>query len=94
MSSVEAPMNDRHFFRMAGIQPEKMRILVNKRSMHFRADLGPIAERILVTKSRDPMAAHPADLPWKRPVANTRVRPVASLNSDEAASIISVQTND
>lgn len=94
VSSVKAPMNDRNLFRMAGIQPEKMKILVNKSSVHFRADFGPIAERILVAKSPGPMAADPADLPWKRLSASTRVRPVASLNSDRATSIISIQTND
>jgi microcystin degradation protein MlrC len=78
VSSVKAPMNDRNLFRMAGIQPEKMRILVNKSSVHFRADFGPIAERILVAKSPGPMAADPADLPWKRLGAGTRVRPTVS----------------
>jgi microcystin degradation protein MlrC len=87
-------MNDRNLFRMAGIQPEKMRILVKKSSVHFRADFGQIAEHILGAKSPGPMAADPADLPWKRLRANTRVRPVASLNSDQATSIITVETND
>jgi microcystin degradation protein MlrC len=94
VSSVKASMNDRNLFRMAGIQPEKMRILVNKSSVHFRADFGPIAERFLVAKSPGPMAADPADLPWKRLGAGTRVRPAVNPNSGRATSIISVQTND
>jgi microcystin degradation protein MlrC len=65
VSTSKAPMNDRNLFRMAGVVPEEMKILVNKSSVHFRADFGPIAERILVAKAPGPMAADPADLPWK-----------------------------
>lgn len=93
VSSVEGPMNE-HLFRMAGIQPEKMRIPVNKGSMLFRANFGPIGERLLVIRAPGAMAADPADLPWKRPGARRRVRAVARSNSDEATSIFSVQTHD
>jgi microcystin degradation protein MlrC len=68
-------MNDRNLFRMAGVIPEEMKILVNKSSVHFRADFGPIAERILVAKAPGPMAADPADLPWKYLRQGIRLRP-------------------
>ncbi len=58
-------MLDREYFRFLGVEPEKMKILVNKSSVHFRADFTPIASHILVAKSPGPMAADPADLPWK-----------------------------
>jgi microcystin degradation protein MlrC len=77
-------MNDRNLFRMAAVIPEEMKILVNKSSVHFRADFGPIAERILVAKAPSPMAADPADLPWKylRP---TRLGSVKAHSSNDAA---------
>ena len=56
---------DRELLRMVGIQPEQQRIIVVKSSNHFRADFTPIASRILVAKAAGPMAAEPADLPWK-----------------------------
>jgi microcystin degradation protein MlrC len=43
-----------------------MKILVNRSSVHFRADFQAIAEAILVARAPVPMAADPADLPWRR----------------------------
>jgi microcystin degradation protein MlrC len=68
-------MLDRNLFRVGGITPEKMKILVNKSSVHFRADFGPIAEAILVAKAPGPMKADPADLPWTRLAPGMRLRP-------------------
>jgi microcystin degradation protein MlrC len=48
---------------MVGIRPEAERLLVLKSSVHFRADLRRIAERILVAKAAGPMAADPAICP-------------------------------
>jgi microcystin degradation protein MlrC len=50
-------------------------ILVNKSSVHFRADFDAIAHTILVAKAPGPMAADPADLPWRYLDARTRLRP-------------------
>lgn len=75
VSSTKAPMNDRNLFRMAGVVPEDMRILVNKSSVHFRADFGPIAASVLIAKAPGPMAADPADLPWKNLRKGIRLRP-------------------
>ncbi|SAK65947.1 M81 family metallopeptidase [Caballeronia ptereochthonis] len=76
VSSIKMQVFDRNLFRVAGIEPERMKILVNKSSVHFRADFEPIAERILVAKAPGPMAADPADLPWRNLDARMRVRPM------------------
>ncbi|ARP81929.1 microcystin degradation protein MlrC [Bordetella genomosp. 8] len=76
VSSQKAQMIDRNLYRMAGIQPEAMRILVNKSSVHFRADFQPIAEAILVAKAPGPMLADPAELPWTRLAPGMRTRPL------------------
>lgn len=66
---------DRELLRMVGIQPEAMRIIVVKSSNHFRADFQPIASQVLVAKAAGPMAADPADLPWRHLAAGMRLRP-------------------
>jgi microcystin degradation protein MlrC len=58
-----------------GIQHEQMRIVVVKSSNHFRADFSPHSSQILVAKAAGPMAADPADLPWKKLPATIRRRP-------------------
>ena len=62
---------DRELLRMVGIHAEQMRIIVVKSSNHFRADFQPIASHVLVAKAAGPMAADPADLPWKKLPATT-----------------------
>ncbi len=66
---------DRELLRMVGIVAEQMRIIVVKSSNHFRADFQPIASQVLVAKAAGPMAADPADLPWKNLPTSTRLRP-------------------
>jgi microcystin degradation protein MlrC len=75
VSSGKAQMLDRNLYRVAGIQPEEMGILVNKSSVHFRADFEPIAQAVLVAKAPGPMTADPADLPWTRLAPGIRTRP-------------------
>ena len=59
-------MADREMYRFVGIEPEKEAILVNKSSVHFRADFAPIAETILTCTAPGPMPLSPADLPFRR----------------------------
>jgi microcystin degradation protein MlrC len=66
---------DRALLRMVGIHHEQMRIVVMKSSNHFRADFQPHASHVLVAKALGPMAADPADLPWKKLPAAMRRRP-------------------
>lgn len=75
VSSGKAQMLDRNLYRVAGIQPEEMKILVNKSSVHFRADFEPIAEAVLVAKAPGPMTADPADLAWTRLAVGIRTCP-------------------
>lgn len=75
VGSIKAQMLDRNLFRVAGIEPENMRILVNKSSVHFRADFQPIARAVLVAKAPGPMLADPADLPWTRLRQGMRLGP-------------------
>jgi len=66
---------DRELLRMVGIHAEQMKVIVVKSSNHFRADFQPIASRVLVAKAAGPMAADPADLPWRKLAKSTRTRP-------------------
>ena len=66
---------DRELLRMVGIHAELMRLIVVKSSNHFRADFQPIASSVLVAKAAGPMAADPADLPWRHLPASIRLRP-------------------
>ena len=69
-------MMDRNQYRMVGITPEDMAILVNKSSVHFRADFEPIAEAVLVANAPGQLLADPADLPWTRLPDAMRMRPL------------------
>ena len=62
-------------YRAVGIEPEAMKILVNKSSVHFRADFAPIAEEILVVRAPGPFIADPSQLPWRRLQHGMRTRP-------------------
>ncbi|MEY2688314.1 MAG: hypothetical protein RL375_2512, partial [Pseudomonadota bacterium] len=53
---------------------EAMKLIVVKSSNHFRADFSPIASHVLVAKAAGPMAADPADLPWRTLPAQLRTR--------------------
>jgi microcystin degradation protein MlrC len=75
VSSIKMQMFERNLYRVAGIEPEQMKILVNKSSVHFRADFQSIADTILVAKAPGPMAADPSDLPWRHLDPRIRVRP-------------------
>ena len=75
VASYKAQMADREMYRFVGIQPEEQAILVNKSSVHFRADFEPIAETILVATAPGPMALDPADLPFTRLKTGTRLSP-------------------
>jgi hypothetical protein len=75
VASGKKQLLDRELFRMLGVHPETMKVLVVKSSNHFRADFTPIASHILVAKAAGPMAADPADLPWTKLAKTTRTRP-------------------
>ena len=62
-------------YRFVGIEPTEQAILVNKSSVHFRADFTPIAETILVCKSPGPMALLASDLPFENLKDGIRMSP-------------------
>jgi microcystin degradation protein MlrC len=76
VGSRKAQMADRAMYRQVGIEPEEQAILVNKSSVHFRADFEPIAERILVCAAPGPMPVDPAVLPWRRLRQGLRTSPL------------------
>ena len=82
VTSHKDQMLDRNLYRMAGVEPEKMKILVNKSSVHFRADFEPIAEAVLVAKAPGPLLADPADYPWTRLRKGLRLRPLGPAFGD------------
>ena len=65
VSTAKTQMLDLDLFRFLGVEPSTQQVLVVKSSVHFRAAFTPIAQRILVARSPGPMAANPADLPWR-----------------------------
>ncbi|YCN55400.1 M81 family metallopeptidase [Rhodococcus erythropolis] len=66
VTTHKSQIMDRAQLRMIGIHPEKLRIVVVKSAIHFRADFDQIAETVLNARAPGPMTAEPADLPWHR----------------------------
>jgi microcystin degradation protein MlrC len=75
VSSHKAQLADQAMFRYVGIEPTEQAILVNKSSVHFRADFEPIAERLLICAAPGAMPADPASLPWTRLRRGIRLKP-------------------
>jgi microcystin degradation protein MlrC len=73
--SGQCQMLDLDLFRFLGVAPERMKLLVNKSSVHFRAAFTPIASHTLVAVAPGPMAADPATLPWKRLARGIALKP-------------------
>lgn len=76
VTSHIAQMADRNFYRMVGIEPEAQKVLVNKSSVHFRADFEPIADTILVATAPGAMPLCPSSLPWTRLRPGMRLHPL------------------
>jgi microcystin degradation protein MlrC len=55
---------DQAILRHLGLEPGSLPIIALKSSVHFRADFGPIARRILVAASPGPVTADPSSLPF------------------------------
>jgi microcystin degradation protein MlrC len=68
---------DAAMFRHVGAQPEQARILVLKSSVHFRADFGALASRIVLVEAPGPNLAHPSRLPFTRLPPGKRLEPQA-----------------
>jgi len=66
---------DQAILRHVGIEPAECRILALKSSVHFRADFGPIAERIIVAAAPGPVVADSSGLPFRHLRPGLRLRP-------------------
>ena len=75
VSSHKAQLADQSMFRYVGIEPTEQSILVNKSSVHFRADFEPIAEKLLICAAPGAMPADTAALPWKKLRPGIRLKP-------------------
>jgi microcystin degradation protein MlrC len=75
VASYKAQLADQAMYRYVGIEPTAQKILVNKSSVHFRADFEPIAEKLLICAAPGPMPADPATLPWKHLRPGIRIKP-------------------
>ena len=75
VASRKAQLADQAMYRYVGIEPTEQAILVNKSSVHFRADFEPIAETLLICAAPGAMPADTAALPWTRLRAGVRIKP-------------------
>ncbi|MGB5102131.1 MAG: M81 family metallopeptidase [Steroidobacteraceae bacterium] len=66
---------DQAMFRHLRAEPAEFAVLALKSSVHFRADFGPMASRILVVEAPGPNIADPAQLPFTKLRAGMRTRP-------------------
>ena len=64
---------DQAMFRHVGAEPSEFDVLALKSSVHFRADFGSIAQRVLVVTAPGPNIANPAALSFKKLRAGVRV---------------------
>ena len=60
----------------AVVEPRRERMLALKSSVHFRADFGPLADRVLVVEAPGPNVADPAKLPFTKLPIGRRRRPI------------------
>jgi microcystin degradation protein MlrC len=75
VSSHKAQLADQSMYRYVGIEPTEQAILVNKSSVHFRADFEPIAEKLIICAAPGAMPADTAALPWTRLRPGLRIKP-------------------
>ena len=75
VGSRKAQLADQAMYRHCGIEPTTRKIIVNKSSVHFRADFEPIAAEVLICVAPGPMVADPGALPWTRLRPGMRIRP-------------------
>lgn len=69
---------DQAMFRCLGVEPEALRLLGLKSSVHFRADFEPIAAEILIVTAPGLVPADPASLPFRHLAPGLRLRPSSS----------------
>ncbi|MEQ6250909.1 M81 family metallopeptidase [Sulfitobacter sp. HNIBRBA3233] len=85
VTTHKAQMADREMYRFVGIEPEAQAILVNKSSVHFRADFDGIAETILTCTAPGPMPVSPASLPFTNLAPGMRLEPLGPVFDPKTA---------
>src|SRR6267143_4077033 len=86
VGSRKAQLADQAMFRYVGIEPTEQSILVNKSSVHFRADFEPIAEQLIICAAPGAMPADTAALPWTRLRPGIRIKPNGAAFAPETKS--------
>ncbi|HEV7716673.1 MAG TPA: M81 family metallopeptidase [Steroidobacteraceae bacterium] len=71
---------DAAMFRHVGAEPADARVLVLKSSVHFRADFGELASRIVIVEAPGPNVADPSKLPFTHLPPDKRLTPRARQN--------------
>ena len=75
VASRKMQAHDQAILRHVGIEPAGCPIIALKSSVHFRADFGPIAGRVIVAAAPGPVVADPATLPFRHLRPGLRIRP-------------------
>jgi microcystin degradation protein MlrC len=75
VACVKAQCADQEMFRYVGIEPTAQSLLVNKSSVHFRADFAPIAQEIISAKAPGAMLADPSEYAWTKLRRGVRLKP-------------------
>ena len=66
---------DQAMFRHLGVEPADHAVLLLKSSVHFRADFGAMASRVLVVAGPGPNVPDPSQLPFRKLRPGVRLRP-------------------
>jgi microcystin degradation protein MlrC len=69
---------DQAMFRHLGVEPSDHAVLLLKSSVHFRADFGAMASRVLVVAGPGPNVPDPSQLPFRRLRPGVRLKPRAA----------------
>ncbi len=75
VASKKQQAADQAMFRHLGIDPRDFAVLALKSSVHFRADFGSLAGRVLVVEAPGPNIADPAKLPFRKLRPSLRTSP-------------------
>ena len=65
VSSDRMQALDQSLFRVVGIEPAEMKILVLKSANHYRADFGPIAQEIINVDAPGAIVEDPSKIPYR-----------------------------
>ena len=71
-------------FRHVGVEPAGASVLMLKSSVHFRADFGPMAARVLLVEAPGPNPADPGPAAVYPPAAGRAAAPGPGLSGSRA----------